>query len=177
MPVFTIGAVFSRFFKLLTENAVLFIGLALLCNVLPTLALTYSLMSYLHVTGWNERFTGMTEDNVWYILGGSLLVYLINLAVISIVTEIAIVRAVGKKVSFGATLTHALGNILPMFVIGLLVGLIVGGGAVLLLVPGIIWALCTWVSIPAYIGQPGLGIWGAIMKSFALTRNHRWQLF
>ncbi|MBW8735260.1 MAG: glycerophosphoryl diester phosphodiesterase membrane domain-containing protein, partial [Asticcacaulis sp.] len=43
-------------------------------------------------------------------------------------------------------------------------------------IPGIFLAICLCVAIPAYVGQPGVGAWGAIQKSFELTRGNRWWL-
>ncbi len=38
------------------------------------------------------------------------------------------------------------------------------------------WALGTCVAIPLYVSQPGVGVSGAISKSFDMTRNNRWVL-
>jgi len=86
------------------------------------------------------------------------------------------VRAVDKKVELGRILGRGLAHALPLLGVSILVGLTVIGGMVLLIVPGIIWALGTCVAVPAYVGQPGLGIGGAVQRSFELTRNNRWML-
>lgn len=179
MTTFSFGAAFDRFFKLFGENAVLFCIIGLIGNAAPILAASYYLDAYLHLlpNGWSQRFQGVTTEGFWIILLVSIGVGAINLVSLSMITETAILRAVGKKVRLGAIFANGLSNILPLFGLYLQVGLTVGLGFILLIVPGIIWAICTWVAVPAYVGQPGLGVSGAYSKSFALTKGHRWSLF
>jgi hypothetical protein len=178
MPVFSFAAVFNRFFRLIGENAVLFILLGLIGTVLPSVALSYGLFAALHlpVGPWSERFADLTTQNVGFIAGGSLFVVVLNLINLSMVTEVAIVRAVGKPARIGEILRHALGNIIPIFLVSLAVALLCGLGLILLVIPCFYWMICTCVAVPARVGEPSLGISGSVMKSFELTRNHRWML-
>lgn len=70
----------------------------------------------------------------------------------------------------GATL------LVPYIVAKLLLVLIILGGVILLIVPGIIWAIqfymCTYLVV-----DKGLGPIEALKKSSALTRGARWELF
>lgn len=179
MTTFSFGAAFNRFFKLFGENAALFCVIGLIGNVLPILAASYYLSVYLNLlpNGWSERFQNLDTDNFWVVLLVSIGVGAVNLVALSMITETAILRAVGKTVRLGGIFGNGLKNILPLFGLAIQVGLTVALGIILLIVPGIIWMICTWVAVPAYVGQPGLGISGAYSKSFALTKGHRWSLF
>jgi len=178
MNRFIFGAVFDRFFKLFGENAGLFCIIGLIGNVVPILAASSCLDAYLHLlpNGWAGRFQNMTTQSFWIIVPVSIGVGAVNLIALSMITETAILRAVGKEANLGKIFIHGLTNILPLFAQYIQVGLTVGLGFILLVIPGIFWAICTWVAVPAYVGQPGLGISGAYTKSFELTRGHRWSL-
>lgn len=178
MPVFSFAAVYNRFFRLIAENAVLFILLGLVGTVLPSVALSYGLFAGLHlpVGKWSERFQDLTMQNIGFIVGGSLLVVALNLINLSMVTEVAIIRAVGKPARIGEILRHALGNIIPIFLVSLTVAVLCGLGLLLFVIPCFYWMICTCVAVPARVGEPSLGITGSVVKSFELTRNHRWML-
>ncbi len=178
MP-FTFGGVFSRFFKLIGENFGLFISLGLLLTVIPAIATNYAMLTLIGVTQetWVTKAHEFTTQS-WLIgVGLSLGMGMLGLFNLAAVTEIAILRSVGKKVKIGSVLAHALGNIIPVFAISLIVSLLTGLCLVLLIIPGIMYALASCVAVPAYIGQPGLGLWGAVQKSYELTRGHRWTIF
>ncbi|MBW8735338.1 MAG: hypothetical protein JF571_13745, partial [Asticcacaulis sp.] len=179
MPTFSFGAAFDRFFKLFGQNFALFAVIGLIGNVAPILAASFYLSVYLHLIpgGWSERFQNPTAESFWIVLLVSAGVGAINLIGLSMITETAILRAVGKKVRLGEIFVHGVTNILPLFGQYIQIGLTVGLGFILLIIPGIFWAICTWVAVPAYVGQPGLGVSGAYTRSFELTKGHRWSLF
>ncbi len=177
MP-FNFATAFNRFFQLLSQNAALFLGLGLVGVALPSAACIYGLNHFYDLTGTSqeELLRSVTDKNglaVFAVVIGLGILKIINL---SMVTEAAILRGAGKKIEVGALLGHAFANIIPLIGVTILVSLIVVGGLVLLVVPGIIWLLATYVAVPAYIGQPGLGVGGAISRSFELTRGNRWWL-
>ena len=179
MP-FTFGNAFNRFFRLLGGNFVPFFIIGLICTILPTMAVMYFEFTYMGVSQtdptWVNRLSTL-PPTIWGYAGVTVLVsMLLNLVTLSVITEVAILRSVDKPLNFGAIIGNALKNAIPLLVIEIFAGLLVGLGFILILVPGIIWALCTCVAIPSYVGQPGVGIFGAIGKSFQLTRNHRWSL-
>jgi hypothetical protein len=179
MP-FTFGNAFDRFFRLLGGNFVPFAIIGLIFTVLPATALVYIEFTYLGISQgdptWIQKLSTFTPQ-LWAIaVVGWLAMVLLSLMSVSAITEVAILRSVDKRVDYGAVIGQAFKNAVPLFVVQLLVGLLVGAGFFLLIVPGIIWALCTCVAVPAYVGQTSIGITGAIGKSFQLTRNHRWAL-
>jgi len=179
MP-FTFGNAFNRFFQLLGSNFGPFAVIGLICTILPAMAVMYVEFSYMGISQadptWINKLSTFTPQ-VWGFVGlGWLALLLFNLMSLSAITEIAILRSVDKTVNYGSVIGNAVKNAIPLFIVEIFVALLLMAGFVLLLVPGIIWALCTCVAVPSYVGQPGVGIFGAIGKSFQLTRNHRWAL-
>ncbi len=179
MP-FTFGNAFNRFFRLLGGNFVAFFLTGLVCTILPAMAIVYFEFNYLGVSQtdptWINKLSTISPT-IWEFAGiGWLVIMLLNLMALSMITEVAILRSVDKPLNFGAIIGNALKNAIPLFFVNFFVALLLMGGFILLIVPFFIWALCTCVSVPAYVGQSSLGIFGAIGKSFQLTRNHRWSL-
>ncbi len=176
MPKFDLGTVFARFFKLVAENFALFLVIGLAGSILPAMAVTYVTTSILDVSQDLSAYAKLDAGG-WLIFGAAVLVlFVLNLMTVSAITEVAILRAIGKPVSSSALIGSSLRNALPLFVVGLLTSLFIVLGFVVLIVPGVFLATCLCVAVPAYVGQPNLGIWGAVMKSFELTRGNRWWL-
>lgn len=177
MPRFDIGVVFGRFFKLIGENFGLFAIIGLIGVVLPAIGGSIVAQNFIGApAAWSESFQHLGAPAIAAFAGVGLVAIVINLMTVSAITETAILRAVDKKVDAGALLGSGLRNVLPLFVISVLVAIFIVLGLIVLVIPGIFLALCLCVAVPAYVGQPGLGIWGAVMKSFELTRGNRWWL-
>ena len=177
MP-FTFGGVFARFFKLIGENFVPLLIIGLVFTVAPAVAAYFGLFSSIGVDGvnWPSKFTTMGV-NGYVLFGGAALIYsVLYLMSLCAITEIAILGGVGKKANLGSVLAHALGNCIPVLVISVIVAVLTGLLSLLLIVPGIMFMLASYVAIPAYVGQPDLGLWGAVKRSFELTRGHRWGI-
>lgn len=82
----------------------------------------------------------------------------------------------GQPVGIGECLSRGLSLILPVIGVSLLVGLIIGIGTVLLVVPGIIAGVMLWVAIPvAVVERPG--VIDSLKRSADLTKGHRWTIF
>lgn len=175
---FTFGGVFTRFFKLIGENFAPLLIIGLLFTVAPTVAMYYGLFSSIGVSGtnWPTQIGAMGPTGYGILGGGVLVIAVLNLISLCAITEIAILGAVGKKAVIGRVLAHALGNCIPVLIIGIIVAILSGLLAVLLIIPGIMFMLAAYVAIPAYVGQPEVGLWGAVKRSFDLTRNHRWGI-
>ncbi len=177
MPRFDIGVVFGRFFKLIGENFGLFAVIGLIGTVVPAIAGSIFQQSIMGApTVWTESFQHLGSSAIAAIIAVALAAVIVNLMTLSAITEVAILRAVNKKVEVGALLGSALRNVIPILVVSILVSVFIMLGFIVLIIPGIFLALCLCVAIPAYVGQPSLGIWGALMKSFELTRGNRWWL-
>lgn len=175
---FSFGAVWGRFFKLISENIATFLILVVLLVLVPQLIWQVGMFEAFNITriNWVQHIATLGPEGVGGGIGGGVIVWLLNLVSLCAITEVAILRAVGKPVKLGEVLGHAVGNMIPVFVISLLVGILVGFGLVLFIVPGVMFGLAACVAIPAYVGEKGRGIWGSVQRSFELTKGHRWML-
>jgi hypothetical protein len=92
------------------------------------------------------------------------------------VTYLVVEELGGRHASIGKSISVGLSRLLPALAVGLLAGLCIVLGAVLLIVPGLILLCMFYVAVPAsVIEKPGVG--GALSRSAALTKGHRWQIF
>lgn len=178
MQSFNFATPFARFFKLLGENFGLFAMLGLISLVLPSMALTYAMRAYTDIPFGQQMtdFSFLNAQNIGIFIAAILAMVAFNLATLSMITEVSILRAVGKPIKVGSIIGHGVVNILPLLAITILVGLMVGLGAIALLIPGLFLAICTCIAVPCYVGEPGRGIFGSISRSFELTERRRWWL-
>lgn len=125
------------------------------------------------------QVTITNPNSFWSATIGSLVVALIGVLIMQVLTG-AISRAAAGSL-IGETPTpsdafrygfHRLGSII---LIGLLVALIVTGGLILLIIPGIIFGVKVSVSIPALIVENRRGT-DAIGRSWNLTTGHFWHV-
>jgi hypothetical protein len=82
----------------------------------------------------------------------------------------------GKRVSLGAMVGTGLKRFVPLLAVGLLCYVIFLVGLVLLLVPGIYLACALAAAVPAVVVERP-GIFGAIRRSFRLTKGKRFAVF
>lgn len=82
----------------------------------------------------------------------------------------------GKRVSLGAMIATGVRRLLPLLAVGLLCYLMVALGFVLLVVPGLFLGCALAVAIPAVVVERP-GVFGAIKRSFALTKGKRFAVF
>ncbi|ESQ79099.1 hypothetical protein [Asticcacaulis sp. YBE204] len=175
---FTIGNVFSRAFDLMGRHFALIFGMAIVTVGIPTFAFSAYLVEILGQAPLDTDgfgFTLPTGSSAGLVLGlVSIILSLINY---SMLTELAVTGLVGRKFELGAAIGRAFANILPLIVIGIIYFLAVAVGMILLIIPGIIIMVAMSPCFAIYIAERGIGITGAVSKSWALTENHRWALF
>lgn len=82
----------------------------------------------------------------------------------------------GERARLGDMLRTGLRRGLPVVGVGFVLWLMVVGGFILLVVPGLMLLVASCVSVPAAVVERP-GVIGAIRRSFALTRGRRWPLF
>lgn len=82
----------------------------------------------------------------------------------------------GKRVSLGAMIATGVRRLVPLLVVGVLCYLLVLVGFVLLVVPGVILGCALVAAIPAVVVERP-GVFGAIKRSFALTKGKRFAIF
>lgn len=176
---FTIAATARRSLALLKDNLLLFFMSGLCLIIIPTCIGNYILLRETHAPlyGWAQGFGVFTpSDWLWHLIA-----YIVTSSLIiantCIVTDVAIRRAMHHTVTLGSLVRNAVKLTAPLFMISLVVKLVIYGGLILLFVPGLMFAVAASVALPAHIGEPNLGIWESVKRSFELTRHHRWHIF
>ncbi|UDL91248.1 hypothetical protein LGH82_08300 [Mesorhizobium sp. PAMC28654] len=170
---FRIGRVFGDSFDIVGRNIGLCLGLSLLFSGVPELV--RELWLWKSVAGVVAGAPQFSAQRV--ILGVA--AWLISIVLGSIL-QAALVRAAiedlqGKRPAIGDCLKTAFSVVLPVVGIALLIGLGVGLGCVLLVVPGIMLLLRWSVAIPIQV-QERLGVFGSMARSRDLTKGCRWPL-
>lgn len=125
------------------------------------------------------QVTITNADTFWTATIGSLVVLLIGVLITQVLTG-AISRAaagslVGETPTPGDAFSYGFHRLWSIVLIGLLVALIVAGGFILLIIPGIIFAVKLSVSIPALIVENRRGT-DAISRSWNLTTGQFWHV-
>ncbi|ADU14908.1 YciC family protein [Asticcacaulis excentricus] len=168
------SAIFNRGFDLLGRHFVLIFGTAFFIMGLPSVlgaVFLYDLTGYTNDKLFESLFTHGWPTVAYAVLCVAL--YLINY---SVITEIAVTGLARSEFRLSDALGRSLMNIVPLLILFVLCGLLVGLGFILLVVPGIILMLALSVSCTAYIAEGKTGITDAMSRSFDLTRGHRWAL-
>jgi hypothetical protein len=82
----------------------------------------------------------------------------------------------GRRAEFGECLQTGLRYFLPLFCIGLIVGICCFFGYLVFIVPGVLLGLAWCVAAPVEVVER-IGIFAALARSAELTRNHRGAIF
>ena len=155
---FNPGATVARAFEVLRRNLAAFVPLAAVV----------SLPNYLVATMRGEHFG-------WSILAAvinGILFYLTQ----GFIGYAAYQEMVGRPIDGGAARRAALDRFLPLIGLAGLLGVAVGIGFVLLIVPGVILMVMWSVAVPACVVE-GAAPAASMRRSAALTKGHRWSLF
>jgi hypothetical protein len=189
-PAFSVGGVIGRAFSTWSRNLVPFAVVAGLVN-LP--AYVIGVWNDYQVYGGYPSFSQVMERAREHgagpfadfaqgeaaraitsplVMASGVVTMLLWLVAAAALTSGSIQFLAGRRPSVGALLRVGLGRAIPVFVAGLLAGLLAVVGSVLLLVPGIIAFCATSVAIPAVVAE-SRGPIDAIRRSFRLTRGRR----
>ena len=167
---FDIGRVISRLLGVLGRNLATFLALAVLLVGLPTALVAFAQARFAFIPDGPTVAFGPA----WISLGFA--AWLVSL-VANAVLQGAIIHGTvsdlgGRRASFGDCLGTGVRFILPLVGIGLVIGVSVAFEIMLLIVPGVLLALAWSVASPAAVMER-TGVFGALDRSRALTRNHR----
>lgn len=159
---FSIGGVLAKGFRTLFRNFASFMLMALLFLLVPAV-LTLLMGPPQDPFGGGQVLLTVIQALFGYLLTAAL-----------VYGTIQSLRS--GSVSLGAAIAGGLQTFLPVIAVAIVVGLAVGVGLVLLVVPGFIVLTILWVAIPAaVVERPGVG--GALRRSAELTKGYRWQVF
>jgi hypothetical protein len=166
-PPLDIGRVIQDLFAVLARNFVPFVILAAILTGIPSMLLglahldaaEYGLFSH-----WTSRlFPGLIKLVASLILQGALIYG-------------AVGDLTGRRASVAECLSVGLNNFLPLFAIGLLLGLAILCGLILFVIPGVVLAVIWSVAVPAFVAErlepmQGFG------RSAQLTQGNRLRIF
>jgi hypothetical protein len=169
-----IGKVIRDIFTVLSRNFVPFLALSAILAGLPAVVVGMLQASALGGAATVTPAAALSQ------LPNTLFVLLVAL-VTGLILQGALVYGTisdmnGKKPLVADCITVGLRNFLPLFAIGLLVGLAVVFGMILLIVPGIMIAVAWCVAVPAFVAER-LNVMDSFGRSADLTRGNRWRIF
>jgi uncharacterized membrane protein len=110
------------------------------------------------------------------------LIYYLIFAVLSSLATAATVYIVsesylGRPLGAQEALARSMPLMLRLLFCSLILAFVVGVGLLFLLVPGIILACGLILAFPALVLEPGSTAFGALARSWSLTRGSRWRMF
>ena len=167
---FDMGRTAKRTFAVAGQNIVTFGVLSLLVGV-PLAVMAWGGTQF---TGpFLTRISDPRAVGFYGIIG---LAYLVGIFVLQAgVVQGTIASLNAKRASLAECLSVGLGVFFPLFLLTLVMGLGMGVGFLLLIVPGIIVLLMWSVAVPALVVEHTT-IGGALHRSRELTRGHRWAI-
>ncbi|MEM6589068.1 MAG: hypothetical protein AAF641_11520 [Pseudomonadota bacterium] len=99
----------------------------------------------------------------------------LNGIITALLVQIAYDAKLGRPLALVAYMRRAFGAIIPIFFVSILVGILVGLGALALILPGL-WLFAVFsAAIPAVVIEEE-GATGAMDRSSALTKEYRWPI-
>ena len=162
-PKFDLGEVIGEGFKLYFKNIVTFVGLTLIVTG-PALAIELTGIVLGDVTGQMIMLLGQMLK--------ALLQQLVTAAIIFVVFR----QLQGHTASMGEAIRYGAGRFLPVFAVGILVGILTVIGLLALLVGAFVVVTLTIFAVPVCVVERP-GIIASLERSVELTKGHRLLLF
>lgn len=167
---FDMGRVVERTFGVLGAHLGPFLLMALVLVALPSALVAVGAQRYV-----DDLQTAGASQN-WPIIIGSLIVsvlcaYLLQAAVVHASVE----DMRGRSAGIAESLRVAVSHVIPLVVMAIISTIGVMIGLMLLVVPGILLAVCWSVMVPARVVERR-GIFQSMGRSFDLTEGSRWAI-
>ena len=160
---FEVGDVLARSISVWMKNFVPFSLLSLILHAPLILLLFVSLTGDLSLESPYFKYSGALNMIVSSLLTGAVVYGVVN-------------QLRGRPVTLGQSVSVGLGRMFPVIGVALVVGIGVGLGFVLLIVPGVILLLMWWVAVPvAVVERPG--VFASMGRSSDLTKGYKGQIF
>jgi uncharacterized membrane protein len=181
---FGVGRIVSTTIKLISRRLPLFVILAAVCVVVPTIASSailaklgfgsanaaQQILAQLGQSNGKQQFAGLSSlFSLISIVAGCAAIFF-HAAVAS-----EVIRDVEGS-DAARPWSMAWRQILPLIGIAIIVGIAMVGGFILLVVPGVLVALALCVAFPVRIAERR-GVFASIQRSRDLTRGYRWRIF
>jgi len=172
---FDMGRVVDRTFGVLSANIGVFAVLGLLLSVLPEAGLAWVQTRYLTPDPANPTGLYMTGTFWLFTLGSALVGIILQCLMQASVIHTAVADLKGRSAGTGEALSVAFANLVPLFLLALLMALGIFAGLILLIVPGIFLAVAWMVAVPAMVVEKK-SVVESLERSWRLTENNRWWL-
>lgn len=161
---FSVGAVLSATASSFRRRWVYFMALAFVCYI-PT----YFASAFMVLNDVDAGDPGSSFLN-------SFLPMICNSVLAALAIYSVVMSADGQRPGFGRTWRAAAPRIGHVIGVSFLIGLMVGVGLILLVVPGVIAGVMFAVAVPVIVIERS-GVGEAIRRSRALTKGRRWEIF
>jgi hypothetical protein len=167
LPTFTLGAVVGRTFATWGRNLLPFAIVSFVVHV-PSLLATIAIgpvQPWAGVAGLSGPFWANT-----------LLASLLSLLSTGALTHGVLEHLRGRRAGVARMFRVGAARLGPVVLAALATWILFVLGLAFLLVPGIAVGCALFVAIPAAVVEPGIGLGGALRRSRALTKGHRWAI-
>ena len=162
---FRIGGVLGRGFSIFFDNILAFGLLAIVINS-PTYLYTL-------ITG---RSSDPSMQDAPAVAIAVLFLNLILSAILTATLAYGTFQGLrGRRAGLGECISRGLAVMLPVIGVSILLGLCIGLGMVVFVIPGIFMMVALWVAIPAAVVESP-GVTGSLGRSWELTSGYRWQI-
>jgi hypothetical protein len=174
-PQLSTGALIQRSLSIWWKNLLRFAGFSLILFI-PVVLVVGVMAAVVAWQAFSRGGEGLGASEISLLVGiGIIAIPLLIVATVAQVggiTYSAVQQLAGRPVRFGAMFSASFKRFFPLLGAGILAVLIIWGGFLLLIVPGVIFACALAPAIPAVMAER-LGPVEAIRRSWALTRGHR----
>lgn len=162
-PKFTFGSVLSRGFTIYFRN---FISYTALSTIIYLPALLFFLL--------------LLEGILPYSVPAAIAMAILTVILGSLVT-LTLFQATweglrGRPVSLRRSVSAAFARFLPAFGVAIVAGVLIALGTLLLVIPGLLVMVYTWVAIPVCLVERE-GVVKSISRSGSLVEGHGWSVF
>jgi len=164
---FHLGEVVTRSWTILSRHLLTFLGLVAVMEAIP-LFITPKIAPAL-------GRPGRLFDNALLTLATALITVIFSALSQSVVVFATFQDLRGAEIDARESLRVGLARVIPVIVTSVLMGLIVGFGVILLLIPGLIALAGFSVALPACVVERD-GPIASLSRSFELTRGHWWPI-
>ena len=167
-----IGRVIQELFSVLGRNITTFGTLAVILVGVPT-AILYSFLG--------RAIASRDPTQIFSAGASNFAIGVIIVALLTLILQGTIIYGTvsdlnDRKVSVSDSLSIGLRAFLPLLGLGILLGLAVGAGMILLIIPGVMLAVAWCVAVPVYVVERP-GVIASFGRAAALTRGSRWPIF
>lgn len=166
-PGFDLGRVIQKTFTVIANRWKI---------LLPASAILVGIPSVVAGFGQSTLLTSESFPSLLAMMVGGLLTWIGGILLQGTVVKVAVDSLHGKTSRFGDVLQVGVGKFLPLLGLAIIMGVSIGLGMILFLVPGLILAVLWAVAAPGVVVERR-DIFQALQRSRDLTQGHRWSVF